>query len=147
MTPQLTPMQIRDIAEELDMGNRCYFHKTTHKLLFIPDFDNNFYAEREFFEEELDELENNFDEYLEIEKPNSNDSFEIMLNFVESLEDKNNLKQQLANVLQKSKPFRQFKFLIDNSGPYRQQWFDFKSQQLQLWVLDKFNKAIDFDRH
>lgn len=145
MTPQLTPIQIKEIAEELDIGNRCYFHRTTYKLLFIPDFDNNFYAEREFFEEELDELENNFDEYLEIEKPNSNNSFEIMLNFVESLEDKNNLKQQLANVLQKSKPFRQFKFLIDNSGPYRQQWFDFKSQQLQLWVIDKFNEAIDFD--
>lgn len=146
MTPQLTPIQIKEIAEELDMGNRCYFHRTTLKLLFIPDFDNNSYAEREFFEEELDELENNFDEYMEIAKPNSNDSFEIMLNFVESLDYKNNLKQQLANALQKSKPFRHFKFLIDNSGPCRQQWFDFKSQQLQQWVLDKFNEAIDFDR-
>ncbi len=65
-----------------------------------------------------------------------------MADFAEQLDDSNKLKTKLINALNKRKPFREFKFVIDNSGEYRQKWFDFKNEQLQQWVKDKFEETI-----
>lgn len=45
--------------------------------------------------------------------------------------------------MNKRRPFREFKFVIDNSGIYREQWFDFKNAQLKQWVYHKFNEATN----
>lgn len=139
--PTLTQEQIHEIADQLDCGFRSFWHRQTGQLLFVPDLNNNPYADREFYEEDLKKLDNNFCDYIEIEKPQSSDSFEIMANFTEQLNDDNELKNKLINALNKKKPFREFKFVIDNSGVYRQQWFDFKNAQLKQWVSDKFDRA------
>jgi hypothetical protein len=144
--PTLTAQQIKEIAEQLDLGLRSFWHKTTGALLFVPDFDNQPYAEEEFYEEELEELENNAGDYIEIERPYSSDSFEIMVSFTEQLDDNNKLKNKLINALNKKKPFREFMLVIDNSGVFIQQWFDFKNAQLEQWVIDKFNEATSDDR-
>jgi hypothetical protein len=144
--PTLTEQQIKEIAEQLDCGFRCFWHKTTGELLFVPDLNNNPYADTEFYEDDLEKLDNNFGDYIEIEKPTSSDSFEIMANFTEQLNDNEKIKNELINALNKKKPFREFKFVIDNSGIYRQHWFDFKNAQLKQWVSDKFNEATYDDR-
>jgi len=38
--------------------------------------------------------------------------------------------------LSRKHPFRNFKNIIDNSGPYRQELFDYKSQRYIEWVKD-----------
>jgi hypothetical protein len=144
--PTLTEQQIKEIAEQLDCGFCSFWQKTTGELLFIPDFNNNPYADTELYADDLEKLDNNFGDYLEIEKPNSSDSFGIMANFTEQLNDNEKLRNKLINALNKKKPFREFKFVIDNSGVYRQQWFDFKNAQLKQWVRDKFNEATYDDR-
>ena len=132
--------QIREVAQQFDCRNCCYWNKKTGELIFTPDFDENIYAEKEFYEEELAELENNWGDYVEIEKPHSKDSFEIMVSFAEQLDDSNQLKNKLFIALDKKKPFREFKFVVDNSGKYRQEWFDFKNMQIEKWVIERFNE-------
>lgn len=132
----LTEQQIEEIAEQLDCGFRSFWHKQTGELLFVPNL-NNLEFDTDSFEEDLQQLDNDFENYIEIEQPQSSDSFDIMLNFTEQLEN-DKLKNQLINALNKKKPFREFKFVIDNAGIYRQQWFDFKKAQLQQWVRNKF---------
>ncbi len=141
----LTEEQINEIAEQLDCGFRGFWNKLTGELVFVPDLSNNPEFDNEFFEEELEELDNNFDDYVEIENPSSSDSFEIMANFAEQLKGNDKLKNQLIKALNNKKPFQGFKFLIDNSGLYRQQWFDFKQAQLRQWVSDKFDNATNND--
>ena len=142
----LTELQIKEIAEQLDCGFRSFWNKQTGELLFVPDLINSTFVDKELFEEELEELENNFDDYFEIEKQTSSYSFEIMANFTEQLKANEKLKNQLIHALNKKKLFREFKFVIDNSGIYRQQWFDFKEAQSKQWVSDKFNLAKGDDR-
>ena len=137
---KLTKEQIYDLAQELDIGNRCFIHKKTGEFMFLPDFEESGYDGEEFFEEEIEKLENNFTDYIEIDRPRSHDSFQFMADFTEQLQDRNPLKNRLINALNKRKPFREFKFLIDNSGAYRQAWFDFKNAQLCQWVMDKFEE-------
>jgi len=137
----VTEQQIKEIAEQLDCGFRSFWHKPTGELLYIPDFNNDPFSVTEFYKDDLEKLDNNFSDYIEIEKPTSTNNFEIMANFTEQLNDNKALKSELINALNKKKPFREFKFVIDNAGVYRQQWFDFKHLQLKQWVSIKFSEA------
>ena len=138
----LTKDQIKEIAEQLDCGNRCYINKETGDIKTTPDFDNG-YADEELWADVLEELEENWDKYIQIEKMESHESFEIMADFAENV-DSRELRDGLINALNKKHPFQNFKWVVDNSGPYRQKWFDFKNQRLIEWVKDQL-EVLDFE--
>lgn len=129
---KLTEEQIKEIAGQMDSVTNCYVHKLTSKIISVIDIDN-FDADKEPWEKELKEIEDNCDDYLKIENMTSNKKFELMEEFAENL-DNPLLQKKLINALEKSKPFRNFKWLIDNSGLYRQKWFDFENQKIFEWV-------------
>lgn len=54
--------------------------------------------------------------------------------------DSASLQEKLINALNRSKPFSNFKWIIDNSGDYRQKWFDFKNQKYIEWVEEKISE-------
>ena len=141
----LTQYQVKEIAEQLDCGFRCFWHKTDGELLFFPDTLKHYDMDTSAWSEEMEKFDNNFDEYKEIDGLESHDSFEIMADFVETLSDSNNLKNRLISALNQNRPFREFKFMIDNSGEYRQKWFEFKDRRLQEWVTDRFNEIMDLE--
>jgi len=134
----LTKEQIKEIAEQLDCGFRCFWHKKNNDLLFIPDILRYPDIDIDAWKDERKKLKSNSLEYKEISQLESRDSFEIMADFVETLSDSNRLKEILINALSKKKPFSRFKYLIDNSGEFRQKWFDFKNLRLQEWVKKRF---------
>jgi hypothetical protein len=80
----------------------------------------------------MEKLENNIDLYFEVDKPESRDSFKMMADFVDTLSDSNRLKSQLIRALENRKPFRGFKFIIDNSQAIRQEWFHFENRELKM---------------
>jgi len=127
--------KIKEIADQLDCGNRCYINKETGAIVTTPDFDSG-YSDEELWADVLNELDENWTKYVEIEKLESRDSFNIMADFAESTDSKE-LRDSLINALNKKHPFRNFKVIIDNSGSYRQKWFDFKNQRLFDWVNDR----------
>jgi hypothetical protein len=134
----LTKDQIKEIAEQLDCGMRCYINKETGEIKTTPDFDNS-YTDDELWTDVLIELEENWGKYVEIERMESRDSFDLMADFAESVESRE-LRDSLINALNKKHPFRNFKWVVDNSGPYRQKWFDFKNQSLIGWVEKKLGE-------
>jgi hypothetical protein len=132
---RLTKDQIKEIAEQLDCGNKCYINKETGEIKITPDFDDG-YADEELWADVLEELEENWDKYIQIEKMESHESFDLMADFAESVDSKE-LRDSITNALNKKHPFRNFKWVVDNSGPYRQRWFDFKNQRIIEWVKDQ----------
>ena len=82
---------------------------------------------------DIEEIDNNFDDYIQIEGMESHDSFRVMEEFIDTV-DNERLKEKLINALQRRKPFQNFKLTIDNSGEYRDKWFKFKEQALIDWV-------------
>jgi len=141
----LTEEQIKEIAQELDCGNKCFVHKKTNELIFIPDTNRNPTMDSELFEEEMEKIDNNFDDYNVIETLESSESFEIMADFTEQLEDNNKLKTKLTNALSNKKPFREFKVIIDESGAYRQKWFDFREIKLEEVVRNRLYEINDLE--
>lgn len=135
---------VKEIAEQLDCGFRVFIHIKTRQILFVPDDNNYSDFDTEAWAEELEKLENNFTEYYEIDKWTSSDAFEIMSEFTEQLTD-NNLQSRLIYALGKKKPFREFKFVIDSSGDFRQLWFDFKNKWQQDFVSRQLNRIKPID--
>lgn len=116
----MTDDQITELADNLDSGLRCFVHRETKAIVTTPESANDPLSDSELWDDANEEIEKNFDSYVEIEKMDSKESFRLMQNFIETIE----------NELSRSKPFTNFKFEVDNSGPYRLKWFDFKKRQL-----------------
>jgi len=140
---KLTKDQIKEIAEELDCGMRCYINKETGEIKTVLNFESWQADDRESWEDVLNDLDENWDKYFEIEKMESHESFEVMAGFAESV-DSRELRDALIGALNKKHPFQNFKWVVDNSGPYRQKWFDFKNQRLIEWVNDQL-EVLDFE--
>ena len=129
----MTDEQINELADNLDCGLRCFVHKEEKTIVTIPDTINNPDSDTGLWDEVNDEIEKNFDSYVEIEKMDSHESFRLMENFIHTV-DSLQLRDKLEEALRRPRPFANFKFDIDNSGPYRQKWFEFKNEQMIEWV-------------
>ena len=139
----LTKVQIAEIADQLDCGFSCHINKQNGDMFFIPNTDNHSDMELDSWKDELRKLRKNPDMYITVDPPKSHDSFVIMSEFIETLADNNRLKDRLTQALERKHPFREFKYAIDNSGDFRQTWFDFKNQRLQAWVERELNPTDD----
>ena len=129
----MTDEQINELADNLECGLRCFVHKEKKTIVTTPDTIGDLDSDSEWWDEVKDEIENNFDSYVEIEKMDSHESFRLMEHFIDTV-DNVQLRDKLEEALRRPKPFANFKFDIDRSGPYRQKWFDFKKEQMIEWV-------------
>ena len=125
---------IKEIAQVLDSGFNCYYNPKTDEIVTIPNFgqisdEDEF---RETFGVELEKVKKSKAEFIKIEVLESFKSFKIMERFISQIADKQ-LQAQLENILERKKPFPNFKNSIDNSD-YRQNWFDFKQNELEKIV-------------
>jgi Uncharacterised protein family (UPF0158) len=133
-----TKEQIKEIAEQLDCGFRAFYHKQNGELIFVPNTEKYFDMDTDAWQDELDKLDENYLNYKQIEAMESNDSFSVMEDFANQVKDRK-LQEKLFNALNRKHPFREFKFVIDNSGEHRNEWFAFKNYRYIEWVENLIN--------
>jgi len=131
---QPTEAHIKEIAEELDCGMVCFFHKPTGTIEHYPDPDN-MYFEISDWQEIIDKIDSDLSNFQKFEKMDSQQGFRVMENFTNSVSDEG-FRKHLINQLSQRKPFSKFKRAVDNSD-YRQEWFDFKARAYILWVREQ----------
>jgi len=131
---------IKEIAENLDCGFNCYYNSNTSEIVTIPNFSDIADEEefKEIIQEGLEKINKQKAGFVKFEVLESFESFKIMERFVEQISDQQ-FKSELENILQKKKPFQNFKYLLDNSD-YRQRWFDFKQTELERIVENQLNR-------
>ena len=130
---------IKEIAENLDCGFNCYYNPNTNEIVTIPNFSHISDEEefKEIIQAGLEKVNKQKADFVKFEVLESFDTFKIMERFVEQITDQQ-FKSELEDILQKKKPFQNFKYLIDNSD-YRQKWFDFKQRELERIVENQLN--------
>lgn len=121
----LRPEVIKDIAQNLEMGMACWYHITSGKVLRAPDRMHHDIADEELWEDVFKEVEEKMHESIAFECLDTHESFRVMESFAENEVGDKVLQAKLVTALTIKKPFRNFKFLIDNSD-YREAWFAFK---------------------
>ena len=139
---------LTEIADSIDAGLTCFLNLDTLEVEEIPKNEFELYLDDPDDEDNdsADEPEIKHFEWencLEVEPLESNESFRIMKAFAENMED-HHFQNKLVNTLSNRKPFANFKFAIDNS-PYRQQWFRFKKKWLENYVNDLLIIELDKD--
>ena len=127
---------IRNIAQEIDMGMICYLNTDTMELDSVLGSSYDAYISGDYddmYKQVYDKV-NTWEHSICIEPLQSWESFKIMECFIQEVIPENNgLKDRLDKAISCKHPFRNFKFLIEGS-PFRQDWFDFKQQQLEIHV-------------
>lgn len=128
------------IAQSIDCGQIVYVNLDTMQIEeIVPDmedpeeFESN-YGDCEWASKpEFYSWKNSF----RIAPPISHESFKIMEDFAEHIEDEDpKFSKYLFEILQKRKPFANFKWKVDESS-YRESWFKFKNQWLEDYVTEK----------
>ena len=129
---KLNMSKISELAEELDCGFMIYLNTETEEIKTILDskFDID-----EYWQKELDEIENNWNNFIRIKKPESYEDFKIMEKFINEVKDFQ-LKLSLKNTLQMKRPFAKFKSLIDQSE-YRLKWFAFREKKYIEYLCEE----------
>lgn len=116
------------------MGMKVYVHKDNFSLLMLPDDDMIGFADREFWEKELEELEENSENYVEIEKWDASYLFRIMKSFAENITGNRILQAKLLDALENSKPFKNFRNILDRYEEHLQEWYSFRALNQREFV-------------
>lgn len=122
---KITEQHIEEIADRLDCGLICHFHRPTGTIESHPDPDG-IYFDPEAWHDVLDKIQKDRDNYASFEMMNSTGEFRVMEDFAYSLKD-TGFRNKILERLARRKPFIHFKNLIDSSN-YRQDWLDFKKK-------------------
>ncbi len=131
----MTDALIKGIAEDLDCGFRVYVHRVTREVLTVPDADKHPDMDTDPWRDSLKEIQRHADDYVQIEGMDDHEAFRLMEGFADTV-DQDAIREKLKLVLSMAKPFRNFKFTIDQSGKYREEWFAFKARRLMEKVRD-----------
>lgn len=141
ISPCKVPKQIlNDIADSMEASMKCFIHKTTFEVVSVPDEDRFPEMDLEGWEEDIDKVFGNPD-YIEIQKMESSDSFQVMEDFALSLPE-NATKIRLIAALEGHKPFGNFNHQIHNAGIEREQWFQFRRERGIEWVKDQLDGRL-----
>lgn len=118
------------MAQDLEAGMKIFINKETLEYRTILDLDD--LMDPEFWEEEMEKIENEWSNYAVIEKMNSSEAFKIMEDFVDEVKDLK-LKENLIKILNRKSPFANFKAEIESSN-YREEWFAFRTKRHEDYV-------------
>ncbi len=128
--------KIKDITDYLAAGLGVYLRLDTGEVQYITEmeFEDSFDDEDDENAIGPDQIDLKLFSY--IEKWSSREAFEFMADFARQLNSNPKLQNQLFDALEKRKPFQEFKYIIDRSGEYKDQWFAFRDKQQQAYVID-----------
>ncbi|MBN2521309.1 MAG: hypothetical protein JXB17_12425 [Bacteroidales bacterium] len=105
-----------------DLSN--YLKIDTLEVVFITD---PFYNDDENIQKVKEDIDNNPENYLYIEPVGSNEAFRLMADFSENIEDMK-LQNKLFQVLNKRRPFANFKNILQYYPEYLQKWYKYRNE-------------------
>lgn len=138
---------VSEIAETIMMGMICFLNPDTLEIEFIPRemiSDPEGYemiTGEKYTDAEMKHLQ--WQTFIEVEPMETHESFKIMEYFIDEIND-HNLQGRLINSLNRRKPFANFKYIVETSE-YRQQWFEFRQKQWELYVWDFIKTRMNME--
>ena len=127
---------LNDIADSMEAGFKCFIHRETFEVVTYLNPDQHPEMDPKDWKDEIDKVRKNKKKFIEIENMTSSDSFRVMEEFTDSLEN-NTTKVRLLTALQGQKPFANFKHQIENSSDSRNLWFEFRREKNIEWVANQ----------
>jgi hypothetical protein len=140
---EIKPELIKEIAENLDVGMLCFYHKTKGELEFYPDENNNPGFDEEAWMEVMDKVSESHDDYMAFEPMDSNESFRVIENFIAQIDDIPT-HNKFIDAVSRKRPFANFRVMLHYYPELREQWFVFKNEAYIEYVKEQID-AENFD--
>lgn len=124
---------VAEIADNMESGFICRIDKNTAAIVSVRrenPFDEHFFGEEE--DEDEEEIIFDPDDIITINPLDSNEAFQIMEDFAESLDD-SPLKIKLLSALNRNKPFAGFNSVIHTSVQ-KNEWFQFRKRAYEQHI-------------
>jgi hypothetical protein len=129
--------KIKEIAQELDCGMKCFYHNATGEIESYPDeLKGHAGFEAAFWNDILKKIKKNRKQYISFEGMESHESFRLMEIFIAKIDDEKT-RTYFEEAIGRRKPFQQFKACLQEYDGLQQQWYQFKDEQLIKWVADQ----------
>ena len=134
--------KILEMAELVDAGECVWFHRHTQNILSHPDPDGYQYsAEHDYLVEDvMQEVNEDFDNYIKIPALPSHDSYKIMEGFADTMIDERK-RFHLFDALNSKKPFRHFRQAVETDG-LLDDWHAYYDSRLQDYVMGKLEEQV-----
>src|SRR5690606_38492846 len=107
----ITKVHIQEMAKLILCKQLCFLNINTGNFEHHPEEIDLFLDEKNPWQEVIDKIEANTNQYIRIEPMNANQSFTVMESFVNQLAD-TKVRKKLLAALYQPKPFRNFNNLI-----------------------------------
>jgi len=133
LVKEITPETLKDIAEMLDMGMVCFYHKPSGEMDYYPNDLKNLSFDEEPWAETINKIEANLDDYIRFEGMSSHEAFGIMEDFVGGI-DHIPTHNKCIDAISQKKPFRNFNDLLGYYPDLRQEWFSYKLERYMAYV-------------
>ena len=139
---KLTSNDINSIAQDLLSGLKVFLNRETLEYRPILDLDD--VDDTEFWDEEIEKIENEWTDYIILDKMESRDAFNIMEDFIYEITDPL-LKENVIKILSRKSPFANFKAEVESSS-HRQKWFEFRTMKYEEYIKEKLDmEDIKYD--
>ena len=132
---KLSKEMINKMAQELETKMKVYLNKETLEYESVLDWDDM--DDSGLWENEARKIEKKWKDYIVITKMETWESFKIMENFVDEVDDAR-LREDLIKILNRKSPFANFKMEVESSN-YRQKWFDFRTKSYEDYIRDELD--------
>lgn len=143
----LSESEVEKIASLLIKGMICFYQLDNKKIYHLPDDEDYFNYDLTPEEEDiLDEIEDNPDNFAEFTKMENLQEHQVMELFADRVVEERGFQDELFNALNNPKAATAFKYLLDDSRKYKDQWLDFRLGKYKDWVkeqVDSFNYSED----
>ncbi|SRR5665213_1659493 len=128
-------------------GMKVFYHLHTGELVTFPDeLRWGGEVEEEFWGIEIAKIEENFHEYVAFNVMESHESFQVIEDYIETIAEKD-VREKFENIIQRKKPFQQFKYLLFDYPVLRERWFLYKDERYREYVqeqVDNYNRIEKF---
>ena len=131
---------LNDIADSLEIGLICFYHKITGEVESYPQTIEDIGDVDGFWEEVTDKIEENYSDFVRIECMNSSEAFDIMEDFAVQINEVS-VKSRFLNALSHKKPFQNFNHTLHYYPALREEWFKFKRLRYIEYVKDVLTGA------
>ena len=135
--PQLSDADLNEAATAIRRGMEVYIHREHGRMLIADDPERNVRADPEVFEAIMQDVSQDPDAYIHIERMPAAEALKVMAAFTDRVRNQE-LWQALTYALKRPRPFQTFKGELSKFPKNYDKWREFR----QLRYRDYVSKAL-----
>lgn len=137
---QLNDADLNEAATAIRRGMEVYVHREHGRMLIVDDPERNVRADPEVFEAIMQDVAQDPDAYIHIERMEAANSLAIMAKFTDRVRSQE-LWQALTYALKRPRPFVTFKAELGKFPKNYEKWREFRQKEYRKYVVATLEKG------